>query len=553
MFPRSKRSSVADPSQVFRLPIRPGGVSKPRPKPMPVAPVDTRVPAPTILGSRGMVASPHHLASDAGLRMLRRGGSAADAVIAANLVLSVVYPDMCGVGGDLFAIVHTGDGEPTVLDAAGPAGSGADREKLSKRFGGEPPLHGPTSVTVPGAAAGWVELHRKFGRLPLPDLFADAIFYAREGVPCPERLAPSIARLPFATAVYGTPNTGDRLSDRAYAATLESIAKDGADAIYRGDVAEEIAHVTEGMVSVDDLAFFRPAWRRPVHANVFGLDVWTVPPSSQGYITLLAAKILEELDPPHDPTDPRQWHLMIEAVKAAAHDRDRVLGDPAEGLPAAFHEVGTRAAAIGETAAPIGVFGQPGDTVYLAAVDDRGVGVSLIQSLYHPWGARVRAPRSGVNLQNRGSSFSLEPGHPNAIAPGRRARSTLSPTVLGSDGRLHGLLGTMGGDVQPQTVLQILVRHALGGLSPSEALASPRFYINRGLAPTIWTGPRPEVAVEGRAGDVVVDDLARRGHPVRRGPDLSEGAGHAQFIVRGAAGWAGAADPRSGAGGVASW
>ena len=339
---------------------------------------------------------------------------------------------------------------------------------------------------------------------------------------------------------------------RAWGRTLAALASSGASSFYEGAFGRELSELAGGLVAEDDLRSFRPAWQTPLTRHVFGLDVWTLPPSSQGYITLAAASILERCGAPDDPEDPRQWHLMIESLKVAAHDRDTVLSDDPERVPLALEDIDRRASQVGDRASPLATLQDDGDTVFLCAVDRCGMGVSLIQSLYHPWGSRCFLPASGVMLQNRGSSFSLDDTNPNVYHPGLRARTTLAPTVLSQDGSLYGLLGTMGGDVQPQTNLQNLVRHRWGGLDPAETLNFPRFYLNRGLAPTIWTGPEPTLGLESRTPPSIVADLRRRGHNVQVGAAYSEGAGHAQIILRTTEGLVGAADPRSGSEGVAS-
>lgn len=552
-------------SHTFRLPDIPDrSVSENGPKDRPDRPTDrsgedlASIPATSTYGRRGIVASPHHLASDAGLRILRRGGSAVDAALTANLVLSVVYPDMCGVGGDLFALVwEPGDRTPTVLNASGTAGSGRDLSSLRRRHPSGLPLHGAETITIPGAPAGWGDLHQHFGHAPFGDLFSDAIFYAMEGFPCPRRLAASLERvdiqIPDLLPAGRPPKTGQTVRLRSYGKTLTAIADDGPSVVYEGPIADEFVAGSEGLITRSDLRGYRTHWAEPLRRQVWGLDLWTVPPNSQGYVALLAAAILERLGPPTDPEDPRQWHLMIEAVKAAGHDRDEVLGDPLAGVPRAFDDVEHRASGIGPEAAAIGTFAEAGDTVFVCAVDAAGRGCSLIQSLYHPWGARVYLPRSGVLAQNRGASFSLDDAHPNAFGPGRRPRSTLSPTLLTEAGSLYGLLGTMGGDVQPQVILQNLVRHRLSGLDPAETLAFPRFYIHRGLAPSIWSGPAPVVGIEARTPVTVQSELRSRGHPVRTGARFSEGAGHAQFVLVTDDGLVGSADPRAGAASAAAW
>jgi gamma-glutamyltranspeptidase/glutathione hydrolase len=519
----------------------------------------TSAPATPRYGNRHMVAAPHHLASESGLRILRRGGSAADAAIAANAVLSVVSPDMCGPGGDLFAMVWApGEGRPLVLDSAGPAGSRATLQDVRRQWGPQIPLHGPQAATVPGALPGWAELHERFGRVPFGDLFADAVHLAADGFPCSPGLARGISRydpgIPDLLVRGRAPQAGDQLRMTGLARALSSAAELGGRAYFAGEFAARLSRMPGVLFQERDFTDYEPRWVEPLKASVFGLDVWTLPPPSQGYLTLVAARILDGLHAPCAPDDPDQWHLMVESLKAAAHDRDRLLGDDRSAVERVLgeREISRRRRLVTDRASSVASLHAAGDTVYLCAVDSHGFGVSLIQSLFHPWGSRVHVPELGTSLQNRGASFSLEEGHANAYQPGRRARSTLSPTVITKDGALRGLLGTMGGDVQPQTNLQNLVRHAVSGLDPAEALNYPRFYLNRGLAPSIWSDQEPLLGVEGRTPPHVVEELSRRGHEVKVGSDYSDGAGHAQFIAVDGSRLLGAADPRSGSGGVAT-
>ncbi|WP_373071189.1 gamma-glutamyltransferase family protein [Gemmatimonas sp.] len=490
--------------------------------------------------------------------MLQSGGSAVDAAIAANLVLSVVYPDMCGAGGDLFALVWIpGEEAPYCLDAAGTGGQGHDLPSYMLRYPNGPPLYGPASVTIPGAPAGWIELHRRFGKLPLAEVFSEAIHYARYGVACPDRLTASMEHWapPLTTVQFegGRAAAGVRMRMRAYAQSLELLVAEGPTGVWTHGLGRAIETVTSGLVTEGDLVGYQPRWVEPLHKQVFGRDWWTVPPPSQGYIALLAADVLERLRSTWDLDDPGLWHHMIESIKVAANDRDLVLGDGS--VPAAFSEASERARKIQAQAAPFAGPAETGDTVYLNTVDKSGMGVSLVQSLFHPWGSRVQLSEHGIILQNRGSSFDIRPGNPNLMGVGRRPRSTLSPSVVTSSGHLRALIGTMGGDVQPQVLLQLLVGTQLAGLEPGHALAHPRFYIHRGLAPSIWSGPQPVLGLEDRFHPSIVKDLTQRGHPVRVGAPFVELAGHAQIIQTQGAGTllSGAADPRSGASGVAAW
>jgi gamma-glutamyltranspeptidase/glutathione hydrolase len=307
------------------------------------------VPAVPVFGLGGMVATPHHHATEGGRQALRAGGTVIDAAIAANAVLGVVYPDMCGIGGDLCAVVWDAAAHrPHVLNGTGPAGSGRSRDELSRRHPEGLPLYGPDTVTVPGTPRSWESLHERYGRLRFSALFADAIELARAGFACPQRLSASIATFrPPVPDLYGPDGnpipTGRRVRLPAYAETLREFAAGGTSALAEGKLAEELASVSHGAITPADLSEAAPRWATPLMKRAFGTDIWAPPPNSQAYLIPLAAAILERAAPPADPDDPRQWHLMVESIKAAAHDRDQVLGDPGEEIPTAFDDVRGRA------------------------------------------------------------------------------------------------------------------------------------------------------------------------------------------------------------------
>lgn len=541
-------------SPVFRIPT-PGAAGE---RGEPGAPrTDPLVPAASTLGRRAMVASPHHLASQTGAYVMRAGGSAIDAAIATNLMLSVVYPDMCGVGGDLIAVIWEPGGQHAVaLDASGTGGSGHERSAFARRFG-SPELYGPTSITIPGAPRGWLALHERYGKLSLQEVVQPAVEAARHGVACPVRLISSMQRwapeLSVVEFEHQPAIARTRMRMPNYANTLELLACGDIERFW-SEIGPSLEMATTGLITNDDLRAYEVRWSTAIAKDVFGKRWWTAPPPSQGYIALLSAAILELSEVEVDIASPRFWHFVAESIKAAAHDRDLVLGDDPS-PPQAFFDERRRADLLSDSVSPFGVPNQDGDTVYLAATDETGLGISLVQSLYHPWGSKVQIDDHGLILHNRGSSFSMIPGHRNEMAPRRRPRSTLSPTVVSENGRLAALIGTMGGDVQPQIALQLFLRSMVAAQEPAESLAAWRLFFHRGLAPTIWSGEEPVLGLEGRVPEEIRRDLMARGHRVQVGDDFIELAGHAQMIIidQQTGTLAGSADPRSGSGGVAVW
>ena len=507
-----------------------------------------------------MVCSVDHLASEAGVALLRAGGSAADAAVAASAVLAVTTQHMCGMGGDLFALVHHGDAVPAALAAAGRAGSGADAATLRAEGHRTIPRFGDVrAATVPGCVDGWLTLHSRFGRAPLSDVLAPAIAYAADGFPASPLLARS------APLVHGVEGSGDyrtdgslRAGDRVrrpeVAALLATVATGDRDAFYGGVFGEGLIALGGGLFAPEDLTMPLADWVEPLHLTAWDHEVWTVPPPSQGYLTLAAAWIADGLDLPTDPDEPSWAHLLSEASRQAGHDRPAVLHEHADGA-ALLHpdRLLPRRAAI----APTGLsrMGSPtaaGDTIYLCAVDGDGQGVSLIQSNAAGWGCHLVVPGTGVFLHNRGIGFSLEAGHPAELAPGRRPPHTLAPALVTRDGRLHAVLGTMGGDSQPQVVLQLLARLLHAGQSPGTAIRSPRWSLGAGGF-DVWDDPDPSTTIEWDAPDTWESGLAALGHVVRRAP-RGANVGHAHVIVRGLDGMlAGAADPRALSGAAIGW
>jgi gamma-glutamyltranspeptidase/glutathione hydrolase len=515
----------------------------------------TLAPCSTQYARTGMVASIDQLASSAGVAMLRAGGSAADAAIAANAVLAVTAQHLCGLGGDVFALVHRpGDERPACLNASGRAGSGADPDRLRAEGHEAIPKEGDIRATpVPGCVDGWVVLHERFGRLPLGELLEPARAYAEGGFPALPTLAgwtaserlEGVAHADDYTA-SGPLGPGGVIRRPGVARTLRAIAERGREGFYQGEFGERLLELGNGEYTVADLARSQADWVEPISVEAWNRRVWTVPPNSQGYITLSAAWIAQGLDLPDDPADGLWAHLLVEAARQAGFDRDEVLHENASGEALiADDRLEPRLHAIDpERASAPGAVQARGDTMYLSAVDGDGMGVSLIQSNYRGFGSMVVVPEVRIFLQNRGAGFSLEPGHPAEYGPGRRPPHTLAPAlVTNRDGSLAAVLGTMGGDAQPQIVLQLLARYYGAGETAGDVLAAPRFILG---------GP-DGVEVEDHAPSSWFEGLAARGHAVGRRPAWSHGFGHAHLIAVEDGVLAGAADPRSLGGAAAGY
>ena len=505
----------------------------------------------------GMVATVDHTATGAGVDLLRRGGSAVDAAVGANAVLAVVAPHLCGPGGDVWALVHDGGSSPPVaLDSAGFAGSGADPSRLRAQGHTEIPLRGHVAaVTVPGAVDGWLTLHSRYGRLPLADVLAEAIRMAEAGFAASPLLAARAAEVGGVTGntdIGAGLRTGEVVRRPGTARAFRAIASQGRDGFYGGEFGESLIALGAGEYTEPDLARPVARWVTPVRIEAFGHVLWTVPPSSQGYLTLAAAWIAEGLDLPSS-TDGGWAHLLVESAAQAAYDRVAVLHDGADGAALVAPErLEPRRAAIDPERAsniatpPAGA----GDTTYLCAADRDGMGVSLINSNASGFGAHLVAGDTGIFLHDRGIGFNLEPGHPAEYAPDRRPPHTLSPAlVTRRDGSLRGLLGTMGGDSQPQVLLQLLDRTLRLGEAPGRAVSAPRWIIGPDDHPPGFDTWQP-----GQRRRVIVEDpatgwqrpLRERGHAVSVLPDDPHLFGHAQAItVTEHGAYAGSADPRA--------
>jgi gamma-glutamyltranspeptidase/glutathione hydrolase len=527
------------------------------------------VPFATTHAPNGMVCSVDHLASEAGVAILRAGGTAADAAVATSAVLAVTTQHMCGMGGDLFAIVHHRDGPPEVLNASGRAGSGADPDRLRAEGATAMPFRGDIrAVPVPGCVDGWLALHARHGRLPLADVLRPAIDYAAGGFPASPTLAgsiPTIATIQGSDDYTAQPvRPGTRIRRPLVAEALDAIAREGRDAWYGGAFGEGLIEIgarggggPHGApeYTTADLERVNADWVEPLGVRAWDHDVWTVPPNSQGYLTLASAWIAEGLPLPDDPDDPAWAHLLVEASRQAAFDRVDVLHEGADGteLVSPSRLQPRRDAISIDGAADLGDSYAGGSTIHLATCDSNRMGVSLIQSNAGGWGAGIAVPSVRVFLQNRGYGFSLQPGHPAEYGPGRRPPHTLSPALVTKpSGELAMVLGTMGGDTQPQILLQLLARILHHGEGPGRAVAAGRFGLTGGATGfDTWNDRgRVRVNLEGHASSAWADGLRARGHDVATTNAFDHGYGHAHVIALQDDVLAGASDPRPRTGGA---
>lgn len=498
------------------------------------------------------VATPHYLASHAGAAILRDGGNAVDAAIAANLVLGVVAPYTCGIGGDCFAIVWDGaalhgyNGSGRAPAAATPDAV-ADRLAPASSGPSAMPGSGPLSITVPGAVDAWFALLERFGTRSFAALAEPAIAYAAGGFPL---TAAGAARIRLGEPadpgwgewgdIYGRAAAGARLSQPGLALTLQAVAAGGPDAFYRGVVGAGVAaHVQRlgGLLDAADLAVHEGQWVVPLEGRYRDLAVAELPPNSQGSAALLALHLLDQAGPL--PSDgPERQHLLIGAVAAALAERDAHLTDPARmRVPPGLLADPAHAKAIAAASPPLAgpARGGDGDTAYLCAVDGSGLCISLIQSNYGGFGSGVTVPGWGINLHNRGAYFSLDPAHVNVIAPGKLTLHTLMPALARRDGRPWLVFGTMGADGQLQTQVQLLAHLVDDGAGPAAALAAPRWRVDPGDF---------SVQIENRFRSTVLEGLRGRGHRLETVGPYEDAMGHAHLIRVDGDGLTAASDPR---------
>jgi gamma-glutamyltranspeptidase/glutathione hydrolase len=507
-----------------------------------------------VIGSTGMVSSPHHLASSIGAEMLGQGGSAVDAAIATSAALMALCPMQCGPGGDAFWIMAGPDSSVSVLDATGPAARSVSVEQLRGRGLSEVPKRGGEAVTVPGAVDGWMKAHARFGRLPMADLLEPAARLAADGVivsrhcrasflTCEEELREKGALELFVRGDR-VPDLYGRVVQPDLATSLREIARTNGRVLYEGPLAREIVKACarwSGFLDEGDLGDYEASWVQPVSGPFRTLQLFTAPPPSQGFCLLAALQAVELVALRRlDPFGPETSHLLIEAAGAALDIRDRINADGAGGSveraideARAFKHWFDPARHQARARAQHG--GRKGDTAHLAVVDRDGFAVSLIQSLFFDFGSCIPVPTGGFTLQNRGAAFSLDPAHAGCLQPGKRPPHTLMPTLALEEGSVRLVMGCMGGDGQMQTQLQLLVDILDGGLDPQQATSRARWFLDRA-----------DHVVVSEQGAVDVGALERLGHRVIVKERYEEIVGHAQVIqIRAGGVLVGAADPRS--------
>lgn len=504
-----------------------------------------------------VVVTPHLLSAEAGRVILQSGGNAVDAAVAAIAAQGVVAPETCGLGGDLFALVHApGWDRPRALNASGRAGSGVSSGVLRDLGVDGVPVDHPAAVTIPGCVDGLVTLIGELGRLALGAVLEPAIELARTGFEVSTEQArafavqaPIYAENRAVSDFYpnGIPaKRGARVSRPSLARTLEDIGNGGREAFYGGIAGEDIVEATGNLIRLEDMAEGQAEWIDPIGVAVAGLTAWTIPPNSQGYLGPATLAVFEMLDAPKDVENPLWWHLLIEAYRSVAWERNDLVADPDHlALPAGLlldPDRLTRAAATIDRETT-GIWpdriGSLSDTAYLCVADGEGMAVSIIQSNYRGTGSPFGASRSGFLLQDRGMGFSLMPGHPNELAPGKRPQHTLSPTLWTDAEQPRWVLGTRGGAVQPQLIAQVAARAILGGADLETTQAAPRWTVTD-FGPNSPSRPSVEPTIP---PDVVVG-LEARGHQLTVAPTLQPGWGPVSIIELDGSARRGAADPR---------
>jgi gamma-glutamyltranspeptidase len=496
-----------------------------------------------------MVACPHQLASIAGLYTLQKGGNAVDAAISINSTLGVVYPHMTGVGGDSFWLIYDAKTRKVYgLNGSGRSAQAATCDFYRSQGLKAIPTRGPlAAITVPGTVDAWTTAQARFGRLSLSEVLEPAIQYAESGYPASEsqvnwtgKNEALLSEYPFSQKVFlpggQVPKPGAVLSNPGLANTLRSIARDGRDAFYRGEIAEEIVrsiHELGGILTQEDFATHYSDWVNPITTTYRGYTICEMPPNTQGFSVLQILNLLEGFDLQaigHGTAD--YYHLIVEATKAAFADRDRWLTDPdfvqipIDRLIDKVYAEERRQQIDLKTANSYQPGGMGGDTTFSAVVDAEGNAVAMIQSLYFDYGCGIVAGETGIVLQNRGAFFSLDETHANCLQPGKRTFHTLIPAMaLNANGKPELVFGTMGGEGQPQTQVAMLTRLIDYGFDPQTAIDLPRWLYGR-----TWGANSSALSLEGRIDSSIANELAKRGHPVQVVTDWTEQMGHAQMI-----------------------
>ena len=497
------------------------------------------------IARNGMVATSQPLAAQAGLDILKKGGNAVDAAIATAACLTVVEPTSNGIGGDAFALVWV-KGKLHGLNASGPAPQTISIDKVKEMGHEKMPSHGWIPVTVPGAPSAWAELSAKFGSLPLTEVLQPAINYARNGFP----LSPTLAKYwkgafsAYSTRFQGAeyaewfrvfapdgraPEAGEMWKSEDHANTLEKIASSNGESFYRGELAEQIAAAAEkagAFLSKSDLENYHPEWIEPISVSYRGHDIWEIPPNGQGIVALMALNILKGYEFSHRE-DVAGIHLQLEAMKQAFTDGKEYISDPGamqhsiDAMLSEEYGEGARAKISGEASVPQPGTLPKGGTVYLATADSEGNMVSFIQSNYMGFGSGIVVPGTGIGLQNRGHDFSLDPTHVNALAPGKKTFHTIIPGFITKGNEAVGPFGVMGGYMQPQGHVQVVMNLIDFKLNPQAALDAPRWQ---------WLDGR-RIEVEHHFPNHLIKQLAARGHQMKVAYD-SGSFGRGQIIIR---------------------
>lgn len=510
---------------------------------------------PDVRGTVGAVSAGHPLAAQAGLEVLKDGGTATDAVIAMAAILAVTRPHMNGVGGDAFGIFYDGDtGEVVALNGSGRSGALATPEFFAEAGHDEVPGKGALSVSVPGAVAAWVDAHERFGNQPFEELLEPAIRFARDGFPVSTRLAMDFEEQgddlnEQGRALYlpggSPPPVGSLLRNPELAISLETIAREGKEAYYQGPIAQQLADfVSEqgGHLRASDFAAHTSTWVEPLRKDYLERTFLVMPPNTQGPAQLAFMGMARAYDLQTMGHNSAEYlHTLIELKKLAFADRDRWVADPEIAdvpierlLDDAYLQERAQLVDPDQAAEDVAPgFGEElgesqegaddrGDTVYLTAVDQWGNAVSWIQSNFAGFGSGLLEPETGILLHNRGSLYTLQEGHPNRVAPGKRPYHTLSPMMaLHQNGDFAFTIGTPGGDSQPQSLLQIVNNMLLFDMTPQQAVEAARFRSYGGLG----------VALENRVSVETLEGLAARGHDLRMVEGWTATFGGAHTIV----------------------
>ena len=490
-----------------------------------------------VIGQNGMVATSHPLATQIGLDILKQGGTAIDAAIAANIALGLMEPTGNGIGGDLFAIIWDAESKKLHgLNASGPAPKNLSIEYFQQQGLDKIPSYGPLPVTVPGAVDGWVKLHERFGKLEFKSLFEPTIEYAKSGFPVTETIAHYLDRSQKRFETYPNfndvwvkngrmPKKGEIFKNPQLAQTLETIASQGRSGFYEGPIAKTMADFIQsegGFLSYEDLASFHSEWTPPVSSNYRGYDVWELPPNGQGIAALQILNMLENFDLKSMGLFSAEYiHLFVEAKKLAFADRAKYYADPQfEDIPVeeliskSYAKERTKLLDVNNVAkADKAGMLKDGDTIYLTAADQYGNMISLIQSNYRGMGSGMVPPGLGFMLQDRGELFSLDKNHKNALEGGKRPFHTIIPAFVTKDGEPFMSFGVMGGATQPQAHAQIIINMIDFGLNLQEAGDAPRIVHSGSSQPT------DEVMIDGGTlsietgfGVEIEEQLAKKGH-----------------------------------------